>query len=65
MFLLVGKLGFRHIQPTTIADSTQSVLWDFNYTPVVFTIDSLEPKVAYGKVNIGLKKILKDRLKQE
>ncbi|MDG1331572.1 MAG: hypothetical protein P8P74_04535 [Crocinitomicaceae bacterium] len=52
-------------QPATIADSTQSVLWDFNYTPVLFTIDSLESKVAYGKINIGLTKFLKDKLKQE
>jgi len=49
-------------QPAMISDSTQSILWDFNYTPVIFTIDSLESKVAYGKINIGLKKILKDKL---
>jgi hypothetical protein len=52
-------------QPETISDSTQSVLWDFNYTPVTFTIDSLEAKTAYGKINIGLKKILRDKLNQE
>jgi hypothetical protein len=52
-------------QPETISDSTQSILWDFNYTPVTFTIDSLEAKTAYGKINIGLKKILKDKLNQE
>lgn len=52
-------------QPQTFSDSTQSVLWDFNYTPVMFTIDSLEAKTAYGKINIGLKKILKDKLPQE
>ncbi|MFK7784045.1 MAG: hypothetical protein AB8B56_02955 [Crocinitomicaceae bacterium] len=52
-------------QPATISDSTQSVLWDFNYTPVMFTIDSLESRIAYGKINIGLKKILKDKLPQE
>ena len=50
-------------QPETVMDSTQSVLWDFNYTPVLFTVDSLQSKVAYGKINIGLKKFLKDKLK--
>ena len=52
-------------QPVTIADSTQSILWDFNYTPVLFTVDSIQSKVAYGSINIGLTKLLKDKLKQE
>ncbi len=52
-------------QPATIPDSTQSILWDFNYTPVVFTIDSLQAKTAYGKVNIGLRKIVKDNIKSK
>lgn len=52
-------------QPKTIPDSTQSVLWDFNYTPVMFTVDSIQSKIAYGKINIGLEKFLKDKLKQE
>lgn len=50
------------IRPATVPDSTQSILWDFNYTPVVFTIDSIQAKMAYGKVNIGLRKIVNDNI---
>ena len=49
-------------RPTTIKDSTQSVLWDYNYTPVRFTLDSIKSKKAYGKINIGLSKLVSDQL---
>lgn len=49
-------------QPETTSDSTQSVLWDFNYTPVLFTLDSIQTKTAYGKINIGLRKIVSDKI---
>jgi hypothetical protein len=49
-------------RPATIQDSTQSVLWDYNYTPVEFTLDSILPKTAYGKINIGLSKLIGDKI---
>lgn len=52
-------------RPVTIQDSTQSVLWDFNYTPVLFTLDSIQTKIAYGKINIGLRKIVNDKIMTE
>lgn len=48
-------------RPTTTPDSTQSVLWDYNYTPVLFTLDSIQAKTAYGKINIGLRKLVSDQ----
>ncbi|MDB0037765.1 hypothetical protein N9F08_00275 [bacterium] len=52
-------------RPETISDSTQSVLWDFNYTPVLFTLDSIHSKIAYGQINIGLSKFVNDKLNKE
>lgn len=49
-------------RPVAIPDSTQSVLWDFNYTPVQFTLDSIHSKTAYGKINIGLSKLVNDKI---
>lgn len=52
-------------RPEIIPDSTQSILWDFNYTPVLFTLDSIQSKTAYGKINIGLSKIVSDKINTE
>lgn len=48
--------------PKTIEGSDQAILWDFNYTPVKFTLDSIQAKIAYGKINIGLRKIISDKI---
>ncbi len=52
-------------RPTTIPDSTQFVLWDYNYTPVTFILDSIKSKTAFGKINIGLSKLMSDQFTAE
>lgn len=50
------------VRPKRITNSSQSILWDFNYTPVLFTLDSVDAKMAYGRINIGLRKIVNDNI---
>lgn len=59
-----GYLDFytSSVRPKTIKDPVQSVLWDFNYTPVLFTLDSIQTKTSYGKITIGLTKLVNDKL---
>ena len=59
-----GALNFHtsSVIPKTIENSEQSILWDFNYTPVKFTLDSIQAEIAYGKINIGLRKIISDKI---
>lgn len=61
-----GYLDFytSSVRPKAVADSTQSVLWDYNYTPVLFTLDSIQTKVSYGRINIGLNKLVNDKLNE-
>lgn len=48
--------------PAVKVDSLQTALWTIDYTPVTFKLDSTQPKSVYGRVNIPLKKLLKDYL---
>lgn len=59
-----GAINFHtsSVIPKTIENSEQSILWDFNYTPVKFTLDSIQAEIAYGKINIGLRKIISDKI---
>jgi hypothetical protein len=62
-----GSVNFytSSFHPATIPDSSQTVLWDYNYTPVLFTLDSIQTKNAYGKINIGLKKLVRDQFHEK
>ncbi len=51
------------MRPKTVPDSSQYILWDYNYTPVLFTLDSIQAKISYGKINIGLHKLVNDQIK--
>lgn len=59
-----GAINFytSSVSPKVIPDSKQTILWDFNYTPVKFTLDSIQAKMAYGEINIGLRKIISDKI---
>jgi hypothetical protein len=46
--------------PELIQDSTNSILWTVNYTPVQFYIDSTDVKTVFGRIRIPLKKIVGD-----
>lgn len=52
-------------RPKTVPDLGQSVLWDYHYVPLLFTLDSIEVRTSYGKINIGLKKLVKDNIKEK
>lgn len=46
--------------PSVRSDSSQFSLWTFDYTPVSFTLDSAKVKSVYGKIQIPLKKLIRD-----
>ena len=48
--------------PVVRTDSSHYGLWTFDYTPVSFSLDSAETKSIYGKVQIPLKKLIRDYL---
>ena len=48
--------------PELIQDSTNSLLWTVDYTPVQFYIDSTGVKSIFGRIHIPLKKIVRDYL---
>ena len=52
-------------QPKTVPSQEQSILWDYNYVPVLFTLDSIQVRTSFGKINIGLSKLVKDNIKEE
>lgn len=49
-------------RPEIYQESNNSVRWTFNYTPVQFFIDSTSTKTVFGKIQVPLKKIIKDNL---
>ena len=46
--------------PELFQDSTNSILWTINYTPVQFYIDSTDVKTVFGRIRVPLKKIVED-----
>ncbi|MCH2224079.1 MAG: hypothetical protein MK066_04865 [Crocinitomicaceae bacterium] len=48
--------------PTTKIDSTQYFSTMQNYTPINFTIDSTKVKTFYGRVQLPLRKIIRDNI---
>ncbi len=46
--------------PVVRSDSSHFSLWTFNYTPVSFSLDSTLSKSVYGKIQIPLKKLIRD-----
>ena len=53
------------VQPKTVSNLGQTVLWDYHYVPLLFTLDSIQVRTSYGKINIGLKKLVKDNIKEQ
>lgn len=49
-------------RPKTSQDSLNNVIWSFNYTPVQFSIDSTSAKTVYGRIQLPLKKIVRDNI---
>ena len=49
-------------RPEVLQDSVNNVMWSFNYTPVQFYIDSTSAKTVYGRIQLPLKKIVRDNL---
>ncbi len=49
-------------RPKTYLDSTNTILWTLNYTPVQFYIDSTKTKMLYGRVHLPLHKLISDYL---
>ncbi len=47
-------------RPKIFQDSSNTVLWTLNYTPVQFYIDSTKTKTLYGHIQIPLQKLIAD-----
>ncbi|HIP32193.1 MAG TPA: hypothetical protein EYG86_05480 [Crocinitomicaceae bacterium] len=47
-------------RPNVISSPGSKAIWDFNYTPVEFFIDSTSTKVIFGRIRVPLKKIVRD-----
>ncbi len=51
--------------PKMYADSSNSILWSYNYTPIEFVVDSTSTRTLYGKVRLPLRKIISDNIPEE
>ncbi|GEM_PF-196102 len=49
-------------RPAVTPDSTNEIMWTFDYTPVQFFIDSTSVKTVYGRIRLPLKKIVSDNI---
>ena len=47
-------------RPSMVPLTENKAVWNFNYTPVEFHIDSTETKKIYGRIRVPLKKIVRD-----
>lgn len=46
--------------PKLKSDSTNQIMWTFNYTPVEFYLDSTNTKTIYGRIELPVQKLISD-----